>query len=480
MIYKPNPVFNHLFGRIECSNRQGILSATYQGIQGGALAKANGGYLILDAKKLLELPNEWKALKLALQTGRLVMESDQCGEGMGTGSLQPEAMNLEVKVILIGAEEIYYLFEELDDEFNHLFKVLADFDPYLPLNAATLTQFARLSQSFAQKELGEEITSGAIEKLAEQSCRHAEHQQQLSANIQNSLDIITEACFYCRQDASRQINEAHVEQALVAREFRSGRLSQAVLDEMLDGTILIDTDGEAVGKINGLTIIEIGGCSFGAPARITATVYPGARGIVDIEKEAELGQPIHSKGVMILTGYLGHSYAQHFPLAISASIAIEQSYGFIDGDSASLAELCCLISALTRLPIRQSMAVTGSINQYGEVQVISGVNEKIEGFFRLCKARGLNHQHGVIIPTANQRNLMLNQEVIEAVRAGIFTVYAVSTVDQALEILTGRIAGILDVRGNYPPESINDKVVSRLKEISDMTVDDEQNKEESP
>ena len=479
VVYEPNPAIHRLFGRIEYSNQQGVLSTNYRGIQGGALAKANGGYLILDAKKLLELPDGWEALKRALQMGRLFIESGQAEEGLSIESLQPEAIPLEVKVILIGAEEIYYLFEEIDNEFNSLFKILADFEPYIPLNSVTLGQFAGLVQSFASKELGQKVASEAIARIVEQSCRQAEHQQQLSANIQNSLDILSEAYIYSCQAKSKQINKAHVEEAITAREFRNGRLSQEVLDEMLDGTLLIDTEGGAAGKINGLTIIEIGGCSFGAPARITATVYPGSRGIIDVEKEAELGQSIHSKGVLILTGYLGHRYAQQFPLAISASVAIEQSYGFIDGDSASLAELCCLISALTSIPVRQSFAVTGSVNQYGEVQAVSGVNEKIEGFFRLCKARGLNQRHAVIIPAVNQRNLMLNEEVVEAVRTGLFSVYAVATVDQTLELLTGWSAGEIDEQGNYPPNSINERVVLRLKEISDLALDEDQAKEEN-
>jgi predicted ATP-dependent protease len=254
-------------------------------------------------------------------------------------------------------------------------------------------------------------------------------------------------------------------------------MPENILEEMLVGTILIDTDGEAIGKVNGLTVLEVGGSSFGAPVRITTSVYPGSRGIVDVEREVELGQAIHSKGVMILTGYLGHTYAQQFPLAISGSIAIEQSYGYIDGDSASLAELCCLISALTRTPIKQTFAVTGSINQYGEVQAVGGVNEKIEGFFRLCQARGLNGQHAAIIPVANKRNLMLKQEVIDAVAKGLFAVYAVSSVDETLELLTGHSAGVVDSVGMYPEDSINFKAISRLKEISDMAMDEDDKEE---
>ena len=323
------------------------------------------------------------------------------------------------------------------------------------------------------------MTRAAVKSLIEHSCRLSENQHHFSAHIKDSLDIIAEANLFCNQTQHTEIDKVHIEQALSAREHRNGRLSQAILEEMLDGTILIDTAGEAIGKINGLTVLEIGGSSFGAPARITTTVYPGSRGIVDIEREAELGQAIHSKGVMILTGYLGHSYAQQFPLAISASIAIEQSYGYIDGDSASLAELCCLISALTRTPIMQSFAVTGSVNQYGEVQAVGGINEKIEGYFRLCKARGLKGEHAAIIPAANKRNLMLKQEVIDAVAEGLFAIYAVGSVNETLELLTGQYAGEVDNDGLYPENSINFKAISRLKEISDMTSDDDKEEAEA-
>lgn len=307
--------------------------------------------------------------------------------------------------------------------------------------------------------------------------RLAEHQERLSAHINDALDIIGEANFLC---TAKKIEKTHIEQALNAREYRHGRLAQNILEEMLNGTILINTSNTATGKINGLTVLEVGGTSFGAPSRITVTVYPGSHGIVDIEREAELGLAIHSKGVMILTGYLGSCYAQEFPLAISASIAMEQSYGHIDGDSASLAELCCLISALTLTPIKQSFAVTGSINQYGEVQAIGGVNEKIEGFFNLCKARGLTGEQGCIIPKANSHNLMLKQEIIDAVAQNMFAIYTVSSVNEALELLTGETVGHKDSNNEYPEGSLNFKVISRLKEISDLGHDkDEDHDEES-
>ncbi len=479
VIYEPHPTYQNLFGRIDYISDQGALVTSYRRICPGSLHKANGGYLILDAEKLLTYPFVWDGIKRALQSGFIEIESPYSDLGINTATLKPQNIPLAIKIILLGSADIYYLLEELDNEFNEMFKVLADFDNYIPLNGDSTQQFALLAMRYARETNANPLTKAAIQRLIENSCRRSENQQQLSAHVKDSLDIIAEAQLFSRQTNSELIDKQHIEQALAAREHRNGRLSQAVLEEMLDGTILIDTEGEAIGKINGLTVLEIGGSSFGAPARITVTVYPGSRGIVDIEREAELGQSIHSKGVMILTGYLGHCYAQQFPLAISASIAIEQSYGFIDGDSASLAELCCLISALTRTPIRQYFAVTGSINQYGEVQTIGGVNEKIEGFFRLCKARGLNGQQAVIIPAANKRNLMLNNDVIDAVAQGLFAIYAVGTVDETLELLTGKLVGDLDKDGNYPEDSINFKAISRLKEISEMTDDDDE-KEEVP
>jgi predicted ATP-dependent protease len=477
VIYEPHPIYQNLFGRIEYVSEQGALVTNYRKICAGSLHKANGGYLILDAEKLLTYPFVWEGLKRALQSGRIEIESPYSELGINTITLKPEVIPLNVKVILVGSRDIYYLLEEMDSEFNEMFRILADFDNYIPLNNESMQGFARLMFKQAADSGTKLLTRAAIEGLVEHSCRLSENQHHFSAHIKDSLDIIAEANLFCKLSAQNEIDRTHIEQALTAREHRNGRLSQAILEEMLDGTILIDTEGEAIGKINGLTVLEIGGSSFGAPARITTTVYPGSRGIVDIEREAELGQAIHSKGVMILTGYLGHSYAQQFPLAISASIAIEQSYGYIDGDSASLAELCCLISALTRIPIMQSFAVTGSINQYGEVQAVGGVNEKIEGYFRLCQARGLNGEHAAIIPAANKRNLMLKQEVIDAVANGLFAIYAVASVDETLELLTGQLAGEANEEGSYPENSINFKAISRLKEISDMSADDEKEEE---
>ncbi|MDO9270621.1 MAG: ATP-binding protein [Methylobacter sp.] len=477
VIYEPHPIYQNLFGRIEYVSDQGTLVTNYRRICAGSLHKANGGYLILDAEKLLTYPFVWEGLKRALQSGLIEIESPYSDLGINTITLKPEVIPLNVKVILVGSRDVYYLLEELDDEFNEMFKILADFDDYIPRNDESMQRFILLMIKQAADSGAKPLTRTAIECLIEHSCRIAENQHHFSARIKDSLEIIAEANLFCKRDNQPICDRSHIEQALAAREHRNGRMPENILEEMLAGTILIDTEGEAIGKVNGLTVLEVGGSSFGAPVRITASVYPGSRGIVDVEREVELGQAIHSKGVMILTGYLGHTYAQQFPLAISGSIAIEQSYGYIDGDSASLAELCCLISALTRTPIKHSFAVTGSINQYGEVQAVGGVNEKIEGFFRLCKARGLNGEHAAIIPAANKRNLMLKQEVIDAVAEGKFAIYAVCCVDETLELLTGEPAGVLDSDGFYPDGSINCKAISRLKEISDMATDEDDKEE---
>ena len=477
VVYESHPTYQNLFGRIEYMSDQGALITTYRRICSGSLHQANGGYLILDAEKILTYPFVWEGLKRALKSGKIEIESPYSEYGVNTITLKPEVIPLNVKVILVGPRDIYYLLEDMDSEFNEMFRVLADFDNDIKLTDDSIGQFVTLMVKQARDSGALPLTKTAIARLIEHSCRLSEHQCRLSARINDSLEIISEANLLCMGTEIVEINQARIEQALAARESRSGRLAEEVLEDMIDGTILIDTEGEAIGKVNGLTVMEVGGSSFGAPARITTTVYPGSRGIVDIEREAELGQAIHSKGVMIITGYLGHCYAQEFPLAISASIALEQSYGYIDGDSASLAELSCLISALTRTPIKQGFAITGSVNQYGEVQAIGGVNEKIEGFFKLCQARGLSGQHAVIIPVSNKRNLMLKQEVVDAVNEGLFAIYTVSNVNETLELLMGQTAGSMDKEGNYPKDTINFKVVARLKEISELDDDDEEEPE---
>ena len=475
VVFEPHPTYDNLFGRIEYSTDQGALYTSYRQLRPGALHRANGGFLILEAEKLLGEPFVWDALKRALHSRQLKMESPLAELGrLATVTLSPEVIPLQVKVVIIGARQLYYALQDLDPDFQEMFRVLVDFDEEIPLAEDSLEQFAQLLKTRTSEEGMAPLTSAAVARLATYSARLAEHQGRLSARIGDLFQLVSEADFI-RQLAAEEVTDVgHIERALKAKAARTGRVSARILDDMLAGIILIDTDGAAIGKCNGLTVLEVGDSAFGVPARISATVYPGSSGIVDIEREVNLGQPIHSKGVMILTGYLGSRYAQEFPLAISASIALEQSYGYVDGDSASLGEVCTLISALSRTPLKQCFAITGSINQFGEVQAVGGVNEKIEGFFRLCEARGLTGEQGVIIPRANVTNLMLDERVLQAVRAGQFNVYSVRHVDEALSLLAGIAVGEPDVDGVFPEDSVNAQVVERLREISELGMEEEE------
>ena len=469
MVFEPHPTYDNLFGRIEYSTDQGALYTSYRQLRPGALHRANGGFLILEAEKMLGEPFVWDALKRALQSRKLKMESPLGELGrVATVSLTPQMIPLHVKLVIIGSRQLYYALQDHDSDFQEMFRVLVDFDEDMPLVDENLEQFAQLLRTRTNEEGMAPLTGDAVARLATYSARLAENQSRLSARIGDLFQLVSEADFI-RQLANEAMTDAgHIERALKAKATRTGRVSQRVLDDMLAGIILIDTEGAAIGKCNGLTVLEVGDSAFGMPARISATVYPGGSGIVDIEREVNLGQPIHSKGVMILTGYLGSRYAQEFPLAISASIALEQSYGYVDGDSASLGEVCTLISALSRTPLKQCFAITGSINQFGEVQAVGGVNEKIEGFFRLCQARGLSGEQGVIIPRANVATLMLDERVLQAVEAGRFHVYAVSQADEALSLLVGEEAGTPDEKGQFPEGSVNARVVERLRVIAEM------------
>lgn len=469
VVYEQNPTFKNLFGNIDYSTIQGALYTSYRLIRGGALHKANGGYLLLDAEKLLTQPGIWQQLKLALKTQEIQIEHPYSDMAPGGLSLQPQKIPLSVKVILLGNSDVYYTLQEYDQEFTELFRVLADFDRHVVNNNDNLKAYATLIRQHAKKHNYPQISDKAVGLLVQYSLRKAEHQHKLSANIVQINDLLDEARFiWLKQNATGKILATHVESALKAKARRTGRLSETWLEEIKEEQVLISTEGEEVGRVNGLTVLEIGDSVFGTPARVSATVYAGAQGVTDIERESELGKSIHSKGVLLLTGYLGHKYGQGFPLSISANIAIEQSYGHIDGDSASMAELCALISSITKLPINQSLAITGSINQHGEVQSIGGVNEKIEGFYRLCRDKGLTGNQGVIIPKTNRINLMLDKEVIDAVAEGKFTIYCVANIDEALELLLGKVAGKQKRDGNYPIRSIHGMAMSKLLHLSEM------------
>ncbi|MCO5786594.1 ATP-dependent protease [Pseudomonas sp. G11-1] len=467
VVHEPHPSYDNLFGRVEYSSEQGALLTSYRHIRSGALHRANHGYLVLEAEKLLSEPFVWEALKRALQSRELKIESPWADLGrLTTVTLTPEVIPLSVKVVLIGSRRIYYTLQDHDPDFQELFRVLVDFDDYLPRTPDSIDGMAQLLKTRVDEEGMAPLSVAAVARILTYSARLAEHQQHLSASISDIFQLVAEADLTRQLAGDRVTDTGHIERALQAKEARTGRASARIREDMLSGVILIDTAGAAVGKCNGLTVLAIGDSVFGVPARISATVYPGSSGIVDIEREVSLGQSIHSKGVMILTGYLGSRYAQDHQLEISASIALEQSYGYIDGDSASLGEVCALISALSRVPLKQGFAITGSINQFGEVQAVGGVNVKIEGFFRLCEARGLTGEQGVIIPRSNVPNLMLHQTVLDAAKAGLFHIYAVENVDQALSLLAGEDAGTPDAAGNFPEGSINARAVQRLKTIN--------------
>jgi predicted ATP-dependent protease len=471
VVFEAHPSYDNLFGRVEYNSDMGAMVTNYQMIRPGALHNANGGYLLIEAEKLLEQPFVYGALKRALKAHEIRIENPVSEyTGVSTITLSPTPIPLHVKIVLIGGRDTFYLLQELDQDFEKMFRVVVDFDEEVPRTPQAIRNYARLLKTLAGEEQLAPLTRAAVARLVEQSSRISGDQEMLSAHIGELVDLLCEADYKRRMLGDDLINDKHVEMALEAQERRTGRLSERIRESIINETVLINTQGQAVGKTNGLTVLQVGDVSFGTPARITATVHPGNRGIIDIEREVQLGQSIHSKGVLILSGYLGHQYAQDFPLTLSASIALEQSYGYVDGDSASLAEICTLISALTHIPVFQQYALTGSINQYGEVQAIGGVNEKTEGFFKLCQMRGLTGEQGVIIPQANVRNLMLKKEVVQAVKAGQFRVYAVATVDECLEILMGRSAGARKQDGAFTQRSINSQVVKRLKELYKATI----------
>ncbi|MEW6983353.1 AAA family ATPase [Colwelliaceae bacterium 6471] len=470
IIYEQNPTHQNLFGHVDFASFQGSTYTSYRLIRPGALHKANGGYLLLDAEKLLNQPMVWSRLKLALKTQEISLESPLSEYNQPSFySLQPEKIPLQVKVILLGDSEIYYTLQEYDQEFTELFRVLADFDRHLDKTESNLIAYGNLIRKRALFHNYPEISDDAVVELVRYALRRAEHKLRISANIVQVNDLLDEANYIWNKNGREGIiTSQHIAAALKAKQRRTGRLSEAWRNDITERQVLISTQGEYVGKVNGLTVLEIGDSVFGTPARITATVYAGSDGVTDIEGEVDLGRSIHSKGVLLLTGYLGHKYGQKLPVSISANIAIEQSYGHIDGDSASMAELCALVSSITLLPIDQGIAITGSINQHGEVQSIGGVNEKIEGFYELCKDTGLTGNQGVIIPATNVINLMLAPEVIDAVENGLFSIYAVDDIDQALELLMKQPAGEVSRTGRYPRKSIHGLAVDKLSAFADL------------
>jgi lon-related putative ATP-dependent protease len=469
VVYEDLPRHTNLVGRIEYIPQMGTLVTDYLMIRPGALHKANGGYLILDARQVLEQPHAWESLKRALKSRRINIESlGEIYNLISTVSLEPEPVPLDVKVVLVGDRTLYYLLGSLDPDFNGQFKVMADFEETLPRTPEHHQLYARLIATLVRRDGLLDFDRAAVARVIDHSIRLAEDNEKLSLHILPVADLLREADYWTRQAGGKQVDAAAVQTAIDKQIYRADRIYRQHLEEYRRGSLLLDTSGEVVGQVNGLFVIELGNFSFGQPARITAAARLGDGEVVDIEREVELGGSIHSKGVYILSGYLGARYSRNRPLSLVASLTLEQSYSQVEGDSASVGELCALLSVLANLPVRQALAITGSVNQHGQVQPIGGVNEKIEGFFDVCREKGLTGEQGVLIPATNVSNLMLRQEVVDAVAAGQFHIWPVSHVDEAIALLTGVAAGEADAEGRFPADSVNGRVDARLQELAEI------------
>jgi len=463
VIVENHPALGKLIGRIEHYAQMGNLITDFTLIKPGALHHANGGFLLINADKLLLNPMSWEALKRALYAGQITIESPYMTSATATVlSLQPDPIPLNLKVVLFGDYRLYLLLSSLDPDFQDLFKVAADFEEVLDRTPENDQLFARLVATIARNNKLRRFARDAIERVMEHAARIAGDSERLSTRVGLIADLMREADHWAGEAGKRSVSRAHVEQAIKAQIHRADRIRERSIEQITRGTVLIDTDGAKVGQVNGLSVLQIGNFAFGKPSRISATVRVGAGRVIDIEREVELGGPLHSKGVMILTGYLARTYAPEIPMSLSATLTFEQSYGGVDGDSASSAELYALLSALSGVPIDQSLAVTGSVNQMGEVQAIGGANEKIEGFFDVCAAHGLTGRQGVLIPASNVKHLMLREDVVKACEEKKFRILPISTIEEGIEVLTGKPAGARGAKGKYPAGSINRLVEDRL------------------
>ncbi|MBP7411174.1 MAG: AAA family ATPase [Methanoculleus sp.] len=468
VVVEQNPTFQNLLGKIEKEVQFGIFTTDFTMIRPGSLHAANGGYLVLSVEDLLRAPLSWDGLKIALKTGKAVIEEP--GERMGfitAKTIKPEPIPLDIKVALIGTPMLYHLLYQMDPDFKELFKVKADFDIVMERNDENAGKYADFMCNLVREEDLRHLNREAIARVIEYGSRLAEDKQKLSTRFAAIADLIREANFYAAGDGADQIGRQHVTRAIEEKVYRSNLIQKKIEEYIQRGIFLIETEGEKVGQVNGLSVIGLGDFAFGRPSKVTASIGVGREGVMDIEREAALGGPIHTKGVLIVSGYLNNNYAHDKPLALSARLVFEQSYEGIEGDSASSTELYALLSALSGLPIKQYLAVTGSVNQKGEVQAIGGVNEKLEGFYEVCKAKGLDGTQGVLIPASNVQNLMLKEEIIEAARAGKFRIYPVRTIDEGIEVLTGVPAGRRREDGTYEEGTVNYLVDRRLGEMAE-------------
>jgi lon-related putative ATP-dependent protease len=469
VVYEDHPSHGNLIGRVEYQAQMGTLVTDFTMIRPGALHRANGGYLILDIRKVLLQPYAWDSLKRTMQSGEIRIESlEKSLSLISTTSLEPEPIPLDLKILLVGDRLLYYMLNVYDPEFCDLFKVAADFEESMDRDAEAHLLYARMIGSLARHQELRPLDRSAVARIIEHSARLVGDSQKLSTHLRSIADLLQEADYWAKHASHSVIAATDVQQAINHQIQRADRIRDRVYEQIRRGTVMIDTHGEVVGQINGLSVIQLGAFSFGQPSRITATTRLGEGSVVDIERETELGGAIHSKGVFILSGFLSARYAREKPLSVSISLVFEQSYGMVEGDSASLAELCTILSSLSGLPIRQSMAITGSVNQLGQVQPIGGVNEKVEGFFDVCRQSELTGGQAVIIPEANVKHLMLREDVVEAARSDQFHIYGVATVDEALELLTNVTAGERDAQGRFTENSVNAHVEKQLLEFADI------------
>jgi len=469
VIYEDHPIYNNLIGRIEHVSEMGALTTDFTYLKPGSLLKANGGFIIIDALRLLTQPFAWDGLKRALLSRKLKIEAP--GEMYGllrTVSLEPAPIDLNVKVILIGSRLLYYLLCAYDKDFQNLFKVEVDFDDETDRNPESQKMYAYMIASLLHKNKLLPMEKSAVVRVIEHTSRMVSDNEKLTTKTKDLLKLLQEADYWSRQTDAEVTGIDAVQKAIEQSRYRSGRIRDKYQDQIIRKSIFIDTEGSKTGQVNGLSVISLGNSIFSHPTRITARVRVGKGEVINIEREVEMSGPIHSKGVLILSAFLGARYAMEKPLSLSASLVFEQSYGGVEGDSASSTELYALLSAIGDIPVKQSIAISGSVNQHGEIQPIGGVNEKIEGFFEICEKRGLTGEQGVMIPEANMKNLMLKEEVIKAVSEEKFHIYAIQSVDQGMELLTGLEMGERDEKGNYPKGSVNSMVEDKLGRFADI------------
>ncbi|HME45478.1 MAG TPA: AAA family ATPase [Syntrophorhabdales bacterium] len=477
VVFDSNPTYLNLFGRIEYKILYGMALTDFTMIRGGSVHKANGGYLVLDALDVLRNPFSYDALKRAIKHEEIKVEDIlEQYRLMSTATLKPEAIPLDIKVVLVGNPYLYYLLSSMDPDYNELFKVKADFDNRMERTPENIEKYAAFIASCQKAEKLLPFDRSGVARIVEHGSRLADHQERLSVRFSTIADLMREAHYWAKKDGVSFVSSTHVDQAITEKIYRVNRIEERLREATLEDVLIVNTEGGKIGQVNGLAVLDQGDYSFGRPSRISARTYVGKAGIVNIERETKMSGKIHEKAIFIIASYLGAKYASRKPISLSASITFEQLYDMVEGDSATCAEMYALLSSIAGVPLKQQYAVTGSMDQNGDVQPIGGVNQKVEGFFDLCKARGLDGSHGVIVPSRNVKNLMLKQEITDAARDGKFTIYAIEKMEDGLEILTGMPSGTPGDDGVYPENSVNYLVMNRLTEIAEAL---EKKKEEN-